>query len=340
MVLVTQKKKPTSIHHKRRHGQHHKHSLDYHKAYWPYLPLSIIVALGFVVNTFWGTIQQSVLNYATEMSASNLLQETNEERTANGLAGLTINTTLNQAAQAKADDMAARDYWSHNTPEGNPPWTFFTNAGYSYQTAGENLAYGFDSSADAVVGWMNSPGHKANILNNTYKEVGFGIANSSNYQGTGPETIVVAMYASPQVLASSPAPASTPVAKPAPTPAPAAEPIPAETQPAPTQEAPKEEANTTPVVAKKPDQQPTTVSTQNISRVQLLAGSKASWSMFAVSAIATVSIVVFFLRHGLLWHRVLVKSEAFVHKHLFLDIILVSLATIGLILSQTSGIIR
>jgi hypothetical protein len=342
MVLVTQKKRPTSIHHKRRHGKHHKPSPDYHKAYWPYLPLGIIVGLGMLVNAFWGTIQQSVLSYATNMSVSSLLQETNEERIGTGLNGLTLNAQLNQAAQAKADDMAARDYWSHNTPDGNPPWVFFTNAGYSYQAAGENLAYGFDSSTEAVAGWMNSPGHKANILNDSYKEVGFGIANAADYQGTGPETIVVAMYASPRVLAaggsSKPTPAA-PTPKPAPAPAEPA-PAPVEAPPEPTPAPTKEETNTTPVVAKKPDQKPTTVTAQNISRVQLLAGTNASWSLFAASAIATISIAIFFLRHGLLWHRVLVKSEAFVHKHLFLDIVLVSLATISLILSQTDGIIR
>jgi hypothetical protein len=336
MVLVTPKKRPTTVHEKRRHGKHHKHSPDYHKAYWPYMPLAIIVGLGVVLNTFWGTIQHAVLSYATDMTASGLLQETNEERTATGLSGLTLNAQLNQAAQAKADDMATRNYWSHNTPDGNEPWVFFTNAGYSYQTAGENLAYGFDSSSDAVVGWMNSPGHKANILNNTYKEVGFGIANSTDYQSTGPETIVVAMYASPRVAsATASSQPATPAKEPAPAPA-EATPTP-ETQPTP---APEEEVNTTPIIKKTPTEKPTTVTTQNISRVQLLAGSQASWSLFAVSAIATISVVIFFLRHGLLWHRVLIKSEAFVHKHLVLDIVLVSLATIGFILSRSVGLIR
>jgi hypothetical protein len=343
MVLVTKKKRKPSVHDRRRKGDHHARDGHYHKAYWPYLPLALIVGLGMLVNTFWGTIQQAVLSYATDMSISSLLQETNEERVSTGLGNLTLNAKLNQAAQAKAEDMAARDYWSHNTPEGSPPWIFFTNAGYSYQTAGENLAYGFDTSTNAVVGWMNSPGHKANILNNSYTEVGFGIANASNYQGTGPETIVVAMYASPQVASASSGgsqPAQS-AAKPtpAPTPAPAAE-TPAQETPAPTPTATNEEANTTPVVQKPDQKQPTTVTTQDISRVQLLAGGSASWSIFAVTAIAAVSLFVFFLRHGMLWHRVLVKSEIFVHKHLFLDIILISLATISIILSRSDGLIR
>lgn len=345
MVLVASKKKPTtSVHHKKRRGEHHKRTHDYHKPYWPYLPMALIVALGILANTFWGTIQHGLLGYATDMSISGLLQETNKQRTDNGLAGLTLNDQLNQAAQAKADDMAARDYWSHNTPEGNPPWIFFTNAGYQYQTAGENLAYGFLSSASAVEGWMGSEGHRANILNATYKEVGFGIANSPNYQGTGPETIVVAMYGCRSactltaVVQTNETP-SAPAPKPTQTPTKQETPVPTST--------PQEELAVTPVVAveeqkgdEKNDTPAVAVTTKKVARIQLLSGATAAWSAFAVSAIATVAIAVFFLRHGLMLRRALVKGEAFIHKHPLLDIAIVAIATIGLVLTQTAGLIR
>lgn len=338
MVFVTQKKRPSSIHDKRRQGKHHKQTHEYHKAYWPYLPMALIVGLGIAVNTFWGTIQHNVLSYATNTSISGLLQETNEERVAAGLGSLALNSQLNSAAQAKANDMAARDYWSHNTPEGNPPWVFIDAAGYDYKTAGENLAYGFDNSTETVIGWMNSPGHKANILNTGYVDVGFGIANSANYQGTGPQTIVVAMYGSPQVLAAAPAaPApSTPAPKPAAAPAPAPEPEPA---PVPEEELAVNPASET----EEKEETPATpaVATRKVARIQLLSGTEAaSWSAFAVSAIATVAIAIFFLRHGLLLRRVLVKSETFIHKHPFLDIALIAVATVGFILTRTDGIIR
>ncbi|HLZ14810.1 MAG TPA: CAP domain-containing protein, partial [Candidatus Saccharimonadales bacterium] len=167
------------------------------KTYWPYLPMALIVGVGLACSSFWGSIHKDVLGYATNMSISALLQDTNTQRQGNSLAGLTLNDQLDQAAQAKANDMATRNYWSHNTPDGATPWTFIINAGYQYQTAGENLAYGFDSSDATLTAWMNSPEHKANILNNTYTDVGFGIANAPDYQGSGPETIVVAMYGSP-----------------------------------------------------------------------------------------------------------------------------------------------
>lgn len=343
MVLVAPKKRTHSIHDKRRHGRHHKRSDDYHKAYWPYLPMALIVGLGVVVNIFWGTVQQSVLSYATNMSASGLLQNTNQERVGSGLKSLTLNAKLNQAAQAKANDMAARNYWSHNTPEGNPPWVFISNAGYTYQSAGENLAYGFDSSSEAVAGWMASPGHKANIMNTGYKDVGFGIANASDYQNGGEQTIVVAMYGSPETVAAAPSKpkSSTPVSKPKP----AATPTPAPTKTAEEPKpAPKEEANAT--AAPSEEQSPAeekaepVVASRKVARIQLVSGASAPWSAFAASAFATVAIAVFFLRHGLLLRRVLVKSEAFVHKHPFLDIALVAIATLGFILTRSDGLIR
>jgi hypothetical protein len=174
-------------------------------------------------------------------------------------------------------------------------------------------------------------------MNTGYVDVGFGMANSDNYQGTGPETIVVAMYGSPEVVASAPAPAapSTPAPKPTPTPAPApaAEPTPA----------PQPEVNATPTAPqteKKAAPAPPAVLPQKVARIQLLSSTSASWSSFAVSAVATVAIAIFFLRHGLLLRRVIVKSEAFVHRHPFLDIALVAVATVAVVLVQSDGIIR
>src|SRR5574338_644891 len=103
MVLVAQKKKHSpSIHDKRRRGEHHRQSREYNKAYWPYLPMALIVGVGILANTFWGTIQQHVLSYATDTSISGLLQATNDQRIDGGLAALKLNDKLDNAAQAKA----------------------------------------------------------------------------------------------------------------------------------------------------------------------------------------------------------------------------------------------
>lgn len=194
MTLVT-KTRPTTRHHKKRAGKHHRHSDHYMKTYWPYLPMLLIVAAGFIVNSLWS--HQNVLGATSNFSSQALLDDTNSQRGADHEPGLVLNDQLSAAAQAKANDMAAKDYWAHNSPDGRTPWSFITAAGYHYQMAGENLAYGFTNAADAVAGWMNSPTHRANILNASYKDVGFGVAQSSNYQGQGPETIVVAEYGEP-----------------------------------------------------------------------------------------------------------------------------------------------
>ena len=132
----------------------------------------------------------SVLAYATSISRSALLSENNISRAANGLGAFALTSQLNNSAQAKAQNMADNNYWAHVAPDGTQPWYFFEAAGYNYSAAAENLAYGFDSSFAVNQGWMNSPGHKANILGD-YTEVGYGFVDAPNYQG-GQYTIVVA----------------------------------------------------------------------------------------------------------------------------------------------------
>jgi uncharacterized protein YkwD len=141
--------------------QHPKHFL---KVYWPYIPLIAVVISGMLfggVRPSSRVNQPATLAYSTEMGIANLLSSTNDQRASNGLGPLTINSALNSSAQSKANDMIARDYWAHNTPDGQEPWVFFDTAGYNYQKAGENLAYGFSTSNDTVIGWMNSPSHQS-----------------------------------------------------------------------------------------------------------------------------------------------------------------------------------
>ncbi len=195
----------TGRHHQKRHGKHQKRNQHFLRVYAPYIPVIILffANITFSIQSFVLAQQKNstgVLSYATNMSPQLLVDSTNSQRAAYSAGTLTLNAKLNSAAQAKANDMATRNYWSHNTPEGNPPWYFITNAGYSYSRAGENLAYGFtevNGTLGVIAGWMNSPSHKENLINPAYTEVGFGIANAAVYQGHNEETIVVAMYATP-----------------------------------------------------------------------------------------------------------------------------------------------
>jgi len=182
----------------------HKHN-DYkpHLIRMPALLLLSLMIMGMqVVYNFTSAQEFRVLGYATNVNNGDLLINTNQQRANNGLLALNINSQLNVAAQNKAQHMIDNDYWAHNSPNGVTPWYFINNAGYTYQNAGENLAYGFSTSSGVVSGWMGSPSHAANILGD-YVDVGFGIANGANFQG-GQNTVVVAMYGTPTAYVPPP----------------------------------------------------------------------------------------------------------------------------------------
>ncbi len=194
-MALTQKPRPAA-HHKKRSAGHHRQGKHYLKAYWPYIPMLMTIGLGLVVNSLWDNNQQ-VLGVSSDFTGSSLLQYTNDYRAKSNELGLTIDARLSAAAQAKADDMVNNNYWSHTSPDGKTPWSFISATSYNYQLAGENLAYGFSDANETIAGWMNSRSHRTNILNPNYTNVGFGIASSPNFQGKGPEIIIVAEYAEP-----------------------------------------------------------------------------------------------------------------------------------------------
>ncbi len=127
--------------------------------------------------------------------SSVLVDLANDDRGANSLGGLAINPVLSAAAQAKANDMAAKGYFAHVSPEGINSWYWFTQAGYKFSYAGENLAVDFSDSIDVERAWMNSPTHRANILNGHFTEIGIATAQGT-YRGR-PTTFVVQMFGAP-----------------------------------------------------------------------------------------------------------------------------------------------
>ena len=136
-----------------------------------------------------------VLGQQTNITANSLLIQTNKTRTASNEAPLRLNTKLNQAAYLKAQDMLTDQYWDHNAPDGTEPWYWFGQVGYNYSEAGENLAKNFTTTDAVMTAWLNSPEHKANILNGNYMEAGFAIV-SGDLEGK-PASIVVALYGMP-----------------------------------------------------------------------------------------------------------------------------------------------
>jgi hypothetical protein len=137
----------------------------------------------------------NILGFATDINITDLLSETNKQRQNNGIAALNYNPVLANAAEQKANDMFADDYWAHVAPDGKTPWDFIVGAGYSYSYAGENLAKDFSKSSSVVNAWMNSPTHKDNIVNPNYTEIGFAVVNGNlNGEET---TLVVQMFGKP-----------------------------------------------------------------------------------------------------------------------------------------------
>jgi uncharacterized protein YkwD len=188
-------KDPYTIKRRKTFKEHSKH---YKKVYYPYLPAILIFILSLAIFTTTSRTAEQVLSDATDISANTLLEQTNEVRSENGSSELEFNNLLGEAAQNKADDMAKRDYWSHNTPDGKQPWQFINNEGYRYSVASENLAFGFNSANDAIDAWMQSNSHREAMLDQAVNQVGFGISTSLDYQNKGAQTIIVAMYAHPQ----------------------------------------------------------------------------------------------------------------------------------------------
>jgi hypothetical protein len=146
----------------------------------------------------------NILGYASDISVSEVIRLTNQERAKSGLTQLQINSELSNAAAGKARDMFEKQYWSHTSPSGTEPWDFITGAGYSYRVAGENLARDFSNTSSMVQAWMTSPTHRDNIMHPRYQEIGIAVVNGSL---DGVETtLVVQMFGAPKVVAVDPAP--------------------------------------------------------------------------------------------------------------------------------------
>lgn len=138
---------------------------------------------------------ESAKNFLSAVLSGEVVALTNIERANAGDQALTENTELALAAQNKANDMAAKGYFSHNGPDGKEPWAWIREAGYSYRFAGENLAVRFDDSSSVVNAWMASPTHRANIVKPVYTEIGIGVAQGM-YEGA-PATFVVQYFGTP-----------------------------------------------------------------------------------------------------------------------------------------------
>jgi hypothetical protein len=169
------------------------------RAFWLGLALFVVAGLSVPVQV-------------KAVTGGGIISLTNSRRAAAGLPPLSYNAALSTSANMKARHMLSNQYWAHTGPDGSTGWTFMRQAGYSYVTAGENLANGFTSDSAVISGWMASPSHKANILHKGYRDIGVAVV-SGTLLGRQ-TTLVVAHYGSrtnvsaPVVKKSSPMPKS------------------------------------------------------------------------------------------------------------------------------------
>ena len=121
-------------------------------------------------------IDSSVTAYEAEV-----VRLVNEIRVKNGLRELKQDWELSRVARYKSEDMMSLGYFSHNSPTYGSPFEMMRSFGISYRSAGENIARGYLTPAAVVAAWMNSPGHRANILNSTYTHIGVGYVKTGNH---------------------------------------------------------------------------------------------------------------------------------------------------------------
>lgn len=176
----------------------HPHKSNRHRAHLLHpeaLFVLFLLAGAFLIGLHLVTAIPSfsnILGFASSISAEEVVAQTNARRASEGLPPLQFNSQLATAAMTKGQDMFAKQYWSHTSPAGVQPWAFIQDAGYNYTVAGENLARDFADTGSMMQAWMESPTHRANIVNAKYQEIGVAVINGE-LEGYD-TTLVVQMF--------------------------------------------------------------------------------------------------------------------------------------------------
>lgn len=143
--------------------------------------LLVTIVMLFTATIFFTTdnasAKQNISHEETE-----ILKLVNSQRTSLGIGKLKMDEKLNMIAQIKAQDMADKKYFSHNSPLYGSVFDMMQKYNYSYRTAGENIAMGQKSAQSVMRSWMRSSGHRDNILKDEYNRLGVGFAVSKSGQ--------------------------------------------------------------------------------------------------------------------------------------------------------------
>lgn len=129
---------------------------------------------------------------SNEITPENVVQAMNVHRMADGLPPLRLEERLTLAAKDRMKHMEEAGFWAHESPEGISPFVWLRVRGYPYRAAGENLAAGFETARLLVASWMESPGHRANILSADYAECGIAVIDGAvTGRATGRSIVVL-----------------------------------------------------------------------------------------------------------------------------------------------------
>jgi hypothetical protein len=159
----------------------------------------IFLFTGIFLNLSWLYITKTQM--FADISGNLIVEMTNQTRAKEGLNTLKVNSELSAAAAAKADDMIKNGYFAHFSPTNVSPWFWIKQNGYNYKYAGENLAMNFSETDQVINGWLNSPSHKANLLNSNYQDIGVAVlCGQVNGQN---RVVVVQMFGSPKVVSNT-----------------------------------------------------------------------------------------------------------------------------------------
>ena len=161
-----------------------------------------LVLMSFALTNFQALWWQTSDWLVGAVLPATVVDLTNEERGDLAIGSLTRNAKLDEAARLKAEHMANNGYFSHYSPDGITPWYWFDQASYKYVHAGENLAIHFSDSKAVIEAWMNSPTHRANIVDQKFTEIGVGTAKGT-YQGYD-TVFVVQLFGTPGVEKATP----------------------------------------------------------------------------------------------------------------------------------------
>jgi uncharacterized YkwD family protein/spore coat assembly protein SafA len=116
----------------------------------------------------------------TTAQENEVIRLVNVQRSRAGLQLLKTNWQLSRVARYKSQDMINKNYFSHTSPTYGSPFNMMESFGIRFSAAGENIAYGQRTAQEVVTGWMNSPGHRSNILSPTYQQIGVGLAKDKS----------------------------------------------------------------------------------------------------------------------------------------------------------------